>query len=294
MSTDEKSTNANAEQSNKKSSLPVTTNLEWWVNLPSVLIIGGGIGWLLGLSVSPVVAGIVAVVIAAAATLVAAMGGWQQSEDKSEKTANSSSKNENETATNSENVAILQNADTHQDKQQSKQSDILRFSRIVAPLPFALLMIGIVAGSVVGLYARNHSWFGSNLSYEVEKWTAQGLPKEEVVRRLFEREHPYTPYIQPWLQVTSTLPISSSVSLTVSQIALSNPISAEVGMWEDLGLDRTQVISRFFDLRYPTDTKSQSVNTDPSQFPALPLENPEDQKKLLSSILKPLCDRWKN
>ena len=84
------------------------------------------------------------------------------------------------------------------------------------------------------------------------------MSKDEVVRRLFEREYPYTPYVQPWLRITNTMPISSAIPLTVAQIAVSPPISAEVKVWEDLGLDRTWVISRFFELKYPVSVVIQS------------------------------------
>lgn len=225
--------------------------LLWLINLISVVIIGGGIGWLLGLSVSPVVASIVAVVIAAAATLVAVMGGWEKSEGKANKSETAGNANGNE------NILNAQNAEVSQEQSPNKQPILSRFTHIVTPLPFAMLMVGIVAGSIAGLYARNHSWFGSNLSYEVEKWAAQGLPKDEVVRRLFELEYPYTPYVQPWLRITNTVPISSAIPLTMSQLAVSNPISAEVKIWEDLGLDRTQVISRFFELKYPVNGNAQ-------------------------------------
>ena len=233
----------------------ILIGISWLVNLLSVVIIGAGIGWLLGLSVSPVVASIVAVVIAAAATLVAVMGGWEKDEDKANKSESSGSENGGEDAAAPIHDASTQNVNG----QRAQQQTILtRFTRVITPIPFALLMVGIVAGSIVGLYARNHSWFGSNFSSEVEKWTAQGLSKDEVVRRLFEREYPYTPYVQPWLRITNTMPISSAIPLTVAQIAVSPPISAEVKVWEDLGLDRTWVISRFFELKYPVSVVIQS------------------------------------
>lgn len=223
-----------------------------WIgwDLLSVVIIGVGIGWLLGLSVSPVVASIVAVVIAAAATLIATMGGWEKRESEPKK-ENSSNENRVEGAANPTNDFPPQNVDAQQAQPQSKQPILSRFTRIVTPLPFAMLMVGIVVGSIVGLYARNHSWFGSSLSHEVEQWTSQGLPKDEVVRRLFEREHPYTPYVQPWLRITSTMPISSTVSVTASKISATDLFSTEVQLWANAGLDKKEVITRLFSLKYP-------------------------------------------
>lgn len=123
-------------------------------------IIGAGIGWLVGLSVSPVVSIVITSVTGSAAAIIAAMSGL---EDKSN---------------------------------QSDGNDKLLFRNYrwqVNPLPLALLVVGILFGSTIGILARNQSWFGSDVSIEAHKWTRAGLTgdgysQDEIVRKLFNRQ----------------------------------------------------------------------------------------------------------
>jgi hypothetical protein len=114
----------------------------------SLLLIGAGVGWLVGLAVSPVVAIVLTSVMGTVAALVAALSGLS--------------------------------VDGH------------RPSIRVNPLPTALLILGIVAGSLLGLRARNANWLGYSLAQEVARWQAAGLPMDpdQIVLRLFEQEYP--------------------------------------------------------------------------------------------------------
>lgn len=261
MPNDEPTITVNVKSANADDSSSAITDSEWWSNLWAVGIVGIGVGWLLGLSVSPVVANVVAVIIAAAAALVATMGGWEKNEDTSANSEKAGNKPEVDTTNQPDKSNDATVADNPQQKSKDKPTTSLRLPRIITPWPFACLMIGVFFGSIFGLSARNHSFFGSDLSYEVKKWTDQGLPKDEVVRRLFEREHPYTPYAQPWLWMTYTQPITPSSSITTPQITVSTPLSAEIATWANLGLDRTEVVSRFFELKYPPSNTISSTTS---------------------------------
>ena len=57
--------------------------LGWLGNLLGVGIVGFGIGWLLGMAVSPVIANVVVTIIGAGAALVAIMGGWRRRDEES-------------------------------------------------------------------------------------------------------------------------------------------------------------------------------------------------------------------
>lgn len=111
----------------------------------SLLITGIGIGWLIGLSVSPVVSIVITSVTGSAAAVVAVLSGLEK------------------------------------ERQWS-----------VNPWPLAVLIAGLVSGSMIGIEARNQDWLGRDITAEVNKWTAPdlGLPKTEVVNRIFEATYP--------------------------------------------------------------------------------------------------------
>jgi hypothetical protein len=125
----------------------------------SLVITGFGIGWLVGLSVSPVVSVVITSVTGSAAAVIAAMSGIEGKEDKPEDA----------------------------DKVQTSE-----FKWNVTPFPIAMLVIGLIVGSTFGILARNHNWMGSGLSSELERWTNAGLDEKEVIRRLFDSEYPST------------------------------------------------------------------------------------------------------
>jgi multisubunit Na+/H+ antiporter MnhC subunit len=117
-----------------------------------VFLTGIGVGWLLGLSASPVVSIVITSVTGSAAAIVAALSGLNK---------------------------------------EAKEANTEGQRRLaIDPLPLAALVIGIVFGSIVGISARNHHWFGSDRSSEIEQWTKLGLVKEMVVSRLFEQLYP--------------------------------------------------------------------------------------------------------
>lgn len=62
----------------------------------------------------------------------------------------------------------------------------------INPWPIALLILGMVLGSVFGIQARTKDWLGTNISDEIAMWQTTGLqiPPEEIAARLFERAYP--------------------------------------------------------------------------------------------------------
>lgn len=126
-----------------------------------LLITGVGIGWLIGLSVSPVVSIVITAVTGSAAAIIAALSGLEDKPDEG--------------------------------KEASRpKPPLLRWN--IDPLPLMLLVVGILLGSLLGIKARNDGWLGTDLSIEVKKWTDVGLvdagfTQEEIVRRLFESQY---------------------------------------------------------------------------------------------------------
>jgi len=56
----------------------------------------------------------------------------------------------------------------------------------------AILILGILAGSSVGILARTHNWLGwsEDISKEVKTWTDQGLEQSDVAQQLLDAKYP--------------------------------------------------------------------------------------------------------
>lgn len=174
-----------------------SSNLFTWASLP---IIGFGIGWLLGLSVSPVVSIVITSVAGVAAAVITVLSGLE---------------------------GKLTGLIASSEQQISIPSKI-------NPRPLAALIIGLFLGSIVGIQVRTHNLLGIDT----------GLSEQEIARRLFENEHPYTPYAKDfgWMKVDASLGITTA-------------LAAEVDMWTDLGLGKEEAARRLFEIKYPSSSK---------------------------------------
>lgn len=181
-------------------------NLFTWASLP---IIGIGIGWLLGLSVSPVVSIVITSVAGAAAAVIATKSGLEGRSSK------------------------IIAPDERQISISSSNTD---------PRPLAALVIGLALGSIVGIWVRTHDWLGVDTSMKFKEWTITGLKEDDIARRLFANEYPYTPYAEDitWMKVDASSGITT-------------PLEAEVEMWTQLGLEKEEVARRLFEIKYPSD-----------------------------------------
>lgn len=121
----------------------------------SLIIIGFGVGWLAGLSVSPVVSTIITSLVGVVITLISALSGLKALETPSEK-----------------------------EKSHSRWQ--------VDPVPIAFLVGGIVIGSIAGISARTQDWFGSDVQTDMQRWKKMGMDEKIVRERLFDREYPPT------------------------------------------------------------------------------------------------------
>lgn len=139
-------------------------NKQYFVTFGSQLIsgllitwIGAGIGWLIGLAVSPVVSIVITSIVSLAASIVVTITGLEQ------------------------------NANEHPDK-----LTIRRLPLKINPLPLSLLILGIIVGSVRGIQARNEHWFGSDLSNEISKWSQidPNINKDEILGILLKSKYP--------------------------------------------------------------------------------------------------------
>ena len=168
--------------------------------IAAFVVTGFGIGWLAGLSVSPVVSIVLTSVTGVAAAAVTALSGLKEETDQAESKVR------------------------------------WRLPRIEV-WPLALLIVGMLIGSTLGILARNYHLFGSDVTSEIQKWAAVDVPKEAVVDRLFGATELYSPYTQPYTQT----------------------LQLEITRWTSLGISKEQVVNRLFE-RYFSLSQSPSAS----------------------------------
>lgn len=156
------------------------------------------------------------------------------------------------------------------DKEDKQQASISLWD--INPLPLMLLVIGIAAGSILGMLARNNHWLGSDLSSEIKKWTDVGIAENDVVARLFEMNYPYSPYTRPYTQTMTWL---------------GSDLNVEVKRWTDVGLPQDDVARRLFELEYPTVSPGKA-----STVPVTPIRSTGGS--ILYTVDSALCMRLLN
>ena len=132
----------------------------------SLLLSGCGLGWIVGLSVSPVVGVVVAAVVGAAASLVSALAGLEPP-----------------------------GADNGAPAGGGEEGGPVRRRRLprANPVPLTLFILGLVLGSIFGIQARTHGWLAPDTpstEAEIKRWTDLGKDRALVVDRLFDTSYP--------------------------------------------------------------------------------------------------------
>lgn len=159
-------------------------------DIPFALVVTGfGIGWLAGLSVSPVVSIVITSVTGSVATIIAALSGVKE-----------------------------EFLDT-----ESSPATLRRLLRAVTPVPLAWLVGGLILGSIAGIGARNYNLLGPKpataLAQEVNKWTAYGLDEQVVARRLFEAQYGYRGLLEQNPAIEITRWTTGTISLDANEVA---------------------------------------------------------------------------
>lgn len=162
----------------------------------ALLVTGFGIGWLAGLSVSPVISVVITSVTGSVAAIVAALSGVK------------------------EEFFNLENS----------SATLRRLLKAITPVPLAWLVIGLILGASVGVWARTHNWLGSSpfadVQAELQFWQEAGLDKPTIAQRLFE--HRYG--VRGWPNKT---------------------LDAELDRWAAAtGLERNVIAQRLFESTY--------------------------------------------
>lgn len=133
------------------------------INSLLLFLSGLSLGWLIGLSISPVLHIVVGSIIALIAGIVGALTGLQYRSNES-----------------TEDVAEL-------------KPDRIRFNKIhipISPLPLTVLMIGLGGGASLGIYVRTNDFLGPDPQRFARKWSGTGLSEGKIQERLFNQLHP--------------------------------------------------------------------------------------------------------
>ena len=157
------------------------------IEVPIALMVTGfGIGWLAGLSVSPVVAIVLTAVTGSVATIVAALSGVKEEFLKTD----------------------------------SSPTVTSRLLQSVTPAPLAWLVFGLILGTIVGIGVRTNNWLSPtppppppplSLKEEVQQWVDLGLDQQEVVNKFFASRVTLLPPATPAVLSSQTPTAKDSV-----------------------------------------------------------------------------------
>lgn len=136
-----------------------------------VLVIGFGVGWLLGISVSAVLHVVVGAIITLVAGVVGALAGLRTESP----------------VTTQNNCAETPLPDGSSLPESPKS---LGKSLSIDPMPLGLLIGGILVGSCAGIYTRTNDWLGPSPHRLAVQWSGSGLAEKDIQRRLFDRLYP--------------------------------------------------------------------------------------------------------
>lgn len=130
----------------------------------TILITGTALGWLIGMTASPVTQGVIATLLAAIVGLVTALAGMKFDQTRPDALG----------------------ADTRN----------RIFIKGIDPLPVMALVLGIALGAALGIYTRSHNLLGSEADAGIDpaqviaKYAPLGLDEKVIAQRLFDIEYP--------------------------------------------------------------------------------------------------------
>lgn len=125
-----------------------------------LLLSGLGVGWLIGLSVSEVIYAVITSLIALIVAVTGALAGVNVERDDS-----------------------TENGDTNPRPRRKVRVE-------TDPLPIMFMIIGLVIGTSLGIYARTNYWLGPRPENFTERWKITGRTDKELSGRLFDELYP--------------------------------------------------------------------------------------------------------
>lgn len=143
-----------------------------------LLLSGIGLGWLVGLSVSPVIQTILASLVAIVVSISSALAGLSPSDsDREEGTSPETEAKKPQASKGRRSLSILLN-----------------------PLPVMCMVIGLACGASVGVYGRANGWLGARTNSYVAEWKETGLSAQEITMRVFNSLYPLPAPEEPEVQ----------------------------------------------------------------------------------------------
>ena len=101
-------------------------------------------------------------------------------------------------------ISALSGLKPQKAESEDEQKSVPSFRWEVNPLPLAFLMSGIILGSIIGIFARNQNWLGTNLRTEIQRWEAIGVDGKDVAKRLFDMHYPQNSSSEDADRITTT------------------------------------------------------------------------------------------
>lgn len=143
-----------------------------------LLVSGFGLGWLVGLSSSPVIQTILTSLIAVVVSISGAIAGLRPSDsDEGPDTLEEGEEEKNRSRSGRRPAAIL-----------------------LDPLPVMCMVVGLACGASAGVYARANGWLAARTNSYVAEWKDTGLTPQEITMRVFNSLYPPPGSEQPDLQ----------------------------------------------------------------------------------------------
>ena len=151
-----------------------------------LLLSGLGLGWLVGLSVSPVIQTILASLVAVVVSISSALAGLRASDSEGE-----------------------QDAPQEGEANKPRARRVRRsFPILLDPLPVMSMVVGLACGASVGVYARANGWLAARTNSYVAEWKETGLSAQEITTRVFNSLYPPPAPEEPKVQEPVVTPPS--------------------------------------------------------------------------------------
>lgn len=182
-----------------------------WSSIVALSIAGFGIGSLVGLSASPTVQTVLAVVLGGTATFIAAIGGVESRNVISGIGKVLSGKQDTLNTSNSGEIV---------------GADGLPLSKqVIDPWPLAIFILLLLIGAGVGLKVRTLNWLGTNSILQEQKvWVQLGFDEKEVNNELYAQRFPMSGLTKvhrlETLQEELDLLVNAGITNTVASQAL--------------------------------------------------------------------------
>lgn len=138
------------------------------LNSLCLLISGFALGWLVGLSVSPVIQIILTSLVAVIVSISSALAGIRRPDDDA------------------------QQGPPENDEPNGRQSRKGRrsFAILLDPLPVTAMVLGLAVGASMGIYARANGWLAARNNIYVAEWKETGLSPKAITLRVFNTLYP--------------------------------------------------------------------------------------------------------